>query len=353
MPNFELPILQSMPLKLQITSIQPIGPSGRLIRFQKPEGWVHQPGQYLTLLLNIEGQEVRRSYSLCSLPEEAPAIAVERVTNGLVSRWLIAHVKPGDVLESLPPTGRFVLEEVYPPLLVFVAAGSGITAVLPLIRQSLASRQGVVKLVYACKNRHTAWFGAKLMLWALENPDRFELHWYESQPDDDAPRHLGNLRLEELVNSWPMRQKAHYYLCGPFAFMRMVRITLGFMEIPETAIHQENFASEGQRFFIGKSVSDESVACEIHYRKGDKSAVWMVKKGETVLQSAKKAGIHLDYSCENGFCGTCILHKKSGEVVHRINEFLTDAELAAGWILSCSAYPTTPKLWLEELNTNP
>lgn len=339
-----------MPLQLKVTSIQPIGPTGRLIQFERPENWSYLPGQYLTLLLPIAGQEIRRSYSLCSMPEEAPAIAVARVTNGLASRWLIDQLKVGDVLESLPPNGRFVLPAVLPPLLVFVAAGSGITAVLPLIRQALGERKTKVRLIYACKNREIAWFSAKLLQMQHNLSDQFKIDWFESQPATGIPQRIGNLGLEILVNSWPMWQEAHYFLCGPFAFMRTTRITLGFMGIDETSIHQENFASEGQRFFSGKSVLDEAVSCEIYYKKDDKSMVWTAQKGENVLNSAKKAGIKLDYSCENGFCGTCILHKKSGEVVHRINEVLTDAELAAGWILSCTAYPTTSSLKLEELS---
>ncbi len=339
-----------MPLQLKVASIQPIGPSGRLIQFERPVNWSHQPGQYLTLLLPIAGQEVRRSYSLCSLPEEAPAIAVARVTNGLASRWIIEQVKVGDVLESLPPNGRFVLPTALPPLLVFVAAGSGITAVLPLIRQALGENAVKVRLVYACKNQETAWFGAELLTMQHQYPERLYIHWFESQPTAGIPKRIGNLGLEILVNSWPRWQEAHYFLCGPFAFMRTTRITLGFMGIHETSIHQENFASEGQRFFNGKSVLDEAVTCEVHYKNGDKTMVWTAQKGENVLNSAKKAGINLDYSCENGFCGTCILHKKSGEVAHRINEVLTDAELAAGWILSCTAYPTTSSLKLEVLS---
>jgi len=338
-----------MPLQLKVTSIQPIGPTGRLIQFERPADWSHQPGQYLTLLLPISGQEVRRSYSLCSMPEEAPTIAVARVTNGLASRWLIDQLQLGDVLESLPPNGRFVLPAALPPMLVFVAAGSGITAVLPLIRQALAESEVKVRVIYACKSRETAWFAAELLHMQHNYASQLEIDWFESQPAAGIPKRIGNLGLEILVNSWPMWQEAHYFLCGPFAFMRTVKLTLGFMGVAETAIHQENFASEGQRFFSGKSVLDEAVSSEVHYQNGDKSVVWLAQKGETVLNSAKKAGINLNYSCENGFCGTCILHKKSGEVVHRINEVLTDAELAAGWILSCTAYPTTALLQLEEL----
>lgn len=339
-----------MPLQLKVTSNQPIGTTGRLIQFERPTDWSCQPGQYLTLLLSIGGQEVRRSYSLCSLPEEAPAIAVARVTNGLVSRWLIDQLKVGDVLETLPPNGRFVLPPYLPPLLVFVAAGSGITAILPLIRQALAENEVEVRLIYACKNRETAWFTTELLHMQQKYADRFYLDWFESQPTKGIPRRLGNLGLEMLVGSWPDWREATYYLCGPFAFMRTVKLTLGFMGIAPTAIHQEQFASEGQRFFSGKSVLDEAVASEIHYQNGHKSAVWTAQKGETVLNSAKKAGVNLEYSCENGFCGSCILHKKSGEVVHRINEVLTDAELEAGWILSCTAYPTTAFVKLEELS---
>jgi len=339
-----------MLLQFKVTSIQPIGTTGRLIQFQRPADWSHQPGQYLTLLLPIGGQEVRRSYSLCSLPEEAPTIAVARVSNGLASRWLIDHLKVGDVLESLPPNGRFILPAELPPLLVFVAAGSGITAVLPLIRQTLMENKVQVRLIYACKNRETGWFTSELLRMQHTYSNQFFIDWFESQPLDGIPRRVGNLGLEILIQRWPRWQEAQYYLCGPFAFMRTVKITLGFMGMAETAIHQENFVSEGQRFFSGKSVLEESVASQVHYQKGDKSALWMANKGETILDSAKKAGITLDYSCENGFCGTCILHKKSGDVVHRINEVLTDAELTAGWILSCTAYPITALLQLEELS---
>jgi ring-1,2-phenylacetyl-CoA epoxidase subunit PaaE len=338
-----------MPFQLKVTSIQPIGTSGRLIQFERPVDWSHQAGQYLTLLLTLGGQEIRRSYSLCSLPEEAPAIAVARVTNGLVSRWLIDQLKVGDLLESLPPTGRFVLPASLPPMLVFVAAGSGITAVLPLIKQALAESKVKVRLIYACKNRETAWFASELLHMQHNQANQFEIDWFESQPANGAPQRLGNMRLEMLVNCWPAWQHALYYVCGPAAFMRMVKLTLGFMGIAAASIHQENFASEGQRFFSGKKVSDAAVNCEVSYYKGNNKQVWHVAKGETVLESAQKAGISLLYSCENGFCGSCMLRKKTGNVVHRINEVLTDAELDAGCILSCTAYPTSTSLTLEAL----
>lgn len=336
-------------MQLKVFSINPIGSTGRLIQFERPGDWSQQAGQYITLLLNISDKEIRRSYSLCSLPEEAPAIAVERVTNGLASRWLIDQLHEGDVLESLPPMGRFVLPVQLPPLLVFVVAGSGISAVLPLIRQALADSKTNIRLIYACKNLETAWFATELLQMQHNAIDHFFIHWFESQPIAGIPKRVGNIGLEILVKSWPQWHEAHYFLCGLFAFMRTVKITLGFMGLAETAIHQENFASEGQRFFTGKTVLDEAVTSEIRYQKGDKLTSWIAQKGDTVLNSAKKAGIVLEYSCENGFCGTCILRKKSGAVVHRINEVLTDAELATGWILSCTAYPTTIALRIEEL----
>lgn len=334
---------------LKVNSIKPLGINGLWIQFEKPIKWKHQPGQFLTLLLTLGGQEIRRSYSLCSLATEAPAIAVARVSNGLVSRWLIDQLKVGDVLKSLPPNGRFVLSAQAPPLLVFIAAGSGISAIYPLIRQALADKKSNIRLLYACKNRETAWFAAELLHMQHSSPQLFHIEWFESYPDAASPRRMSNINLELLVNSWPNWRKAHYYICGPFSFMRTAKLTLGFMGVAASAIHQENFASEGQRFFSGNNVMAEAANSEIRFQQGNKSFVWKTPKGETVLSSAKKSGIPLAYSCENGFCGSCILHKKSGKVVHRINEVLTDAELEAGWILSCTAYPTTATLSLEAL----
>lgn len=332
--------------QLQVVKTHPIGDFGRCIYFQKPEGWNHLAGQYLTLILELEGQNYRRSYSIFTSPEsDTLGIAVQRVANGQVSRWLIEKVQLGDILISTPAMGRFLLSEPKAPV-IFVAAGSGITPIYALIERWLVEGTGPASLLYAVKSKEHAWFADELEQLSANAAGRLSIHWLESQPFSSSPKRLSNFFLEQWLKQFDYAKEAQYYLCGPFAFMRTARITLGFLGVSSDRIFQEQFVSEGQRYFSGNSVTESAVEADCSLTTPSELLHWRNPAQTSLLQGAKLHGINLPYSCENGYCGSCMLRLKDGKVVHRINEVLTERELEEGWILSCTAYSSTPNIVL-------
>jgi len=333
--------------QLQVVKTHPIGDNGRCIYLQKPDGWSHHAGQYLTLELEIEGKLYRRSYSIFTPPEsETLGIAVQAVANGQVSRWLINHLQYGQFLRSTPAMGRFLVNDRQTPA-IFIAAGSGITPIYALIKQLLLTGNNNLRLLYAVKSKELAWFATELEELSKKSAGRFSIQWLESRPITGSPRRLSNYFLEQWLQQVEYAKEAHYYLCGPFAFMRTARFTLGFIGVSTNRIFQEQFASEGQRYFSGNSVAASAVEANCSLKTATEVFQWHNSAKNSLLKGAKEHGVSLPYSCENGFCGSCVIRLKEGQVVHRINEVLTEKELEQGWILSCTAYATSANIELE------
>lgn len=327
-------------IRLQVRALSFPVADTLLVQFEPMEA-AYAAGQHLTLLLQPGRNEIRRSYSLCSLPTDPyPAIAITRVANGEASRWLHEKLEVGQWLNSLAPSGRFLLEAA--PELVFLAAGSGITPIFPLIRQALLTTNSHLQLYYAEKTPDTTLFYHELLALQAQYPERFSLHWHFSQVVNRQTHFSGRLNqyvLEKAFAQQPNKQNFRFYACGPHSFLRLVRLRLQFMGFADGQIKRENFASEGIPL---AGQTPEQAEMEVAVQIGGKQ--FRQSNRLTVLQGAKKAGIHLPYSCENGQCGTCTLRLQTGEVTHRLNEVLTDKELAEGYFLSCTAFPKSPEI---------
>lgn len=327
-------------IRLQVRALSFPVADTLLVQFEPMEA-AYAAGQHLTLLLQPGRNEIRRSYSLCSLPTDPfPAIAITRVANGEASRWLHEKLEVGQWLDSLAPSGRFLLEAA--PELVFLAAGSGITPIFPLIRQALLTTNSHLQLYYAEKTPDTTLFYPELLDLQAQYPKRFTLHWHFSQVVNRQTHFSGRLNqyvLEKAFAQQPNKQNFRFYACGPHSFLRLVRLRLQFMGFADGQIKRENFASEGIPL---AGQTPEQAEMEVAVQIGGKQ--FRQSNRLTVLQGAKKAGIHLPYSCENGQCGTCTLRLQTGEVTHRLNEVLTDKELAEGYFLSCTAFPKSPEI---------
>jgi ring-1,2-phenylacetyl-CoA epoxidase subunit PaaE len=302
------------------------------------------PGQFLTFLLKIGGTEYRRSFSIISLPGEPLQVTVKRVANGIVSRYILMHWKTGDVLESLPPSGRFVL----PPGklqrdIFFIVAGSGIAPVLPQIRQLLAKKTpGRIHLFYSNHSEAAVLFAEELQFLEQQHP-QFRVRHFLSEPaiHPEQRLRLNNGILETLVKE-NLRfdpEQALFMICGPFTFMRMVRITLIFMHFREDQIKRENFLPGIMRSQTERAGGFLQRTITLNYRGSTYSLA--VERNQTILQAALAQHIPLPYSCEGGACSTCAAHCTNGKVHLTINEVLTDADLAEGWMLTCTGHPLT------------
>ena len=313
--------------------------------FERTDGepMTYCAGQFLTFLIDRHGHEIRRSYSMSSAPgvDRFPAITVKRVPNGEISRFWLDHVEVGDVFKTLPASGRFVIEESdgKPRDIILIGAGSGITPLFSLLKETLTSeRQSVVTLIYANRNEKQTLFWNQILKWQGHHPGRLNVIHIHSQPSDEwngIRGRINNTRLEKLVGQslhFPL-DLAQFFICGPFELMRSVEITLHYMGVSSQQIRKENFV-------IDKMPPPPPVSyphyITLYFRNTEHKL--LVPAHYTILDAALEAGIHLPYSCKGGRCSTCAGICRSGALHMTVNEVLTDRDLAEGWVLTCSSY---------------
>ena len=297
----------------------------------------YKAGQFITFVFTHHTEEIRRSYSLSSSPDEdLLAITVKRITNGEISRFMLSKLKPGEILNAVEPAGRFTVIDSKSNKNIFLfAAGSGISPVFAQLKHALA-RPGNSRfiLIYSSLNQSSILFKEELDKLATDHPGRLKIiHLLSS----DGNR-LNNTTVEQLVkrNATFSLNKAEFYLCGPFAYMRMIRLTLIFMEIEPAQIRKENFVIETVAVTTGKSTYPPG-KIKINY-KGELYDI-SVGENQSILQAALQNDIQLPYSCRAGICSTCTALCKNGTVVMTENDVLTDKDLDEGWILTCTGHP--------------
>jgi ferredoxin-NADP reductase len=297
----------------------------------------YKAGQFITLIFNHRNEEIRRSYSLSSSPDEdLLSITVKRITNGEISRFMLAKEHPGDILTALAPAGRFTITnfEREKDILLF-AGGSGITPIFSQLKYIL-NRPGKSRLtlIYSNQDAKSILFKDELNELAAKHPDRFIIINLLS---NEANR-LNTDRVEKLTRQIIQHElsKAEFYLCGPFPYMRMIRFALVYMGIDPNQIRRENFVLE--------TVSVTSSIINFpprNIRIKFKNEVHDLAVGEnqSILQAALQNNVPLPYSCRNGVCSTCTAKCASGKIEMVKNDVLTDSDIAEGWILTCTGHP--------------
>ncbi|MCC8410563.1 ferredoxin--NADP reductase [Mucilaginibacter sp. UR6-1] len=299
----------------------------------------YKAGQFITLVFDHHNEEIRRSYSLSSSPgEELLAITIKRIPNGEISRFMFSKVKVGDVLNAVEPAGRFVISHAEEKKdIIMFAAGSGITPVFSQLKYILA-RPGDsnIVLIYSSLDELSIIFKWQLDSLAKSHPERLKvIHLLSS----DANR-LNNITAEKLVrqhtpNGLP---NADFYLCGPFAYMRMLRLTLLYMGIEPQRIRKENFVIDTVAV-TPAALNYPPQKIGITYN-GEHFDI-IAGENQSILQAALQNGIRLSYSCRAGVCSACAVICKSGKVEMARNDVLTPEDIAAGWILTCTGHPVT------------
>lgn len=303
-------------------------------------------GQFLTLIFNTHGHEIRRSYSISSTPgiQDYLQITVKRVHNGEISRYMLDHCKEGHILKALIPSGMFVMDKHKKKQDVFLlAAGSGITPVFSLLKDMLYNRNvSSVVLFYQNHTEHDTIFRSELQQLAIEFPVRFKWFDFVSNPQhtDYTIRRMNNDTLEQAIPALIKYKNndATFFICGPLSFMRMCQYTLMLMGFAQAQIKKEYF------------VIDTPPAPPLMINTSPRTVVlknvepvvsFTTTFPQTILQSALEQGIALPYSCRGGKCSTCVARCLSGEVVMNMNDVLTDEDLKHGLILTCVGYAAT------------
>jgi ferredoxin-NADP reductase len=299
----------------------------------------YKAGQFITLVFDHHNEEIRRSYSLSSSPDEDQlAITVKRIINGEISRFLLTKVKQGDVLNAVEPAGRFTPDNFNTEKDIFLfAAGSGIVPVFSQLKYIL-NRPGrsILTLIYSNQQGGSILFKDELNELSVEHQDRLKvLHLLSSEGN-----RLNNETVEKLVNDYVKYglTNTEFYTCGPFTYMRMIRLTLLYMGIEAGQIRKENFVLETVPVGDGtKSYQPRRI--KIHFN--GEIYDFMVGENQSILQAALQNNIQLPYSCRVGDCSTCSAICKTGGVEMVKNDVLTGADLTAGWILTCTGHPVT------------
>jgi len=319
------------------------------------ETFAFRAGQYLTLRQDVDGVEERRSYSICAAPSAPPRIGVRRVADGLFSTRLVDALRPGDVLEVLPPQGRFTPDpSEHAGHHVFVAAGSGITPVLSIMSDLLESEKDTrVTLLYGNRRTDTVMFGDELADLKDRYPARLQLvHVLSREPRDVAlfSGRLDSERLTTLLDTIvPTSDVDHWWLCGPYGMLTDAESALTAHNVPRDRIHRELFYVDEPPPELKRA--DESPA------EGPGATVTVLLDGrETtltlpadtpILDAAQRVRADLPFACKGGVCGTCRAKVTTGEVQMRRNYALEQHELDAGFVLTCQALPRSPQVTVD------
>ena len=306
-------------------------------------------GQYVTLKTIINGEEIRRDYSICTSPNSGELkVAVKAVENGVFSNFATNTLEVGDTLDVATPQGRFVFEadSSKSRRIAAFAAGSGITPILSIAKTVLEDEpNSEFILVYGNKSIEETIFFQELIDLHQTYGDRLHLQFLYSQ-NQEANAVFG--RIEESTVDLIIKDKFKdltiddFYLCGPEAMITMVKGTLLANQIHEERIHLELFTSSSSA--VAADPINANGETKITVIVDDEEETFMMSQEKTVLEMAIEKDLDAPYSCQGGVCSSCIARVKEGTTVMRQNSILTDSEVAEGLILTCQAQPTSATL---------
>lgn len=311
------------------------------------------PGQYLTLRATIGGEDVRRSYSICSGPDEGELrVAVKQVDNGLFSGWVNAALKAGDELDVMTPTGRFGQTEPGDGRLhVGFAAGSGITPILSIVRGVLA-REPRSRFFLFYGNRSTADILFREQLEELKDRflGRLSIFHVLSREEQDLPVLNGRLDGEKvrllLTAMVPAAAVDHAFICGPEGMIEELEATLAGLGLSGDKVHAERFVSAhgGKPRPKPEVAADAPPAHRAALIVDGKRREVPVAEGESILDAALRAGMDLPFACKGGMCSTCRAKIVEGEAEMELNYSLEPWEVKAGFVLTCQAHPCSERV---------
>jgi ring-1,2-phenylacetyl-CoA epoxidase subunit PaaE len=318
------------------------------------EDYRFSPGQYLTLRTMMDGEEVRRSYSICSGPDDGELrIAVKKIDGGAFSNWAADELKCGDELDVMTPTGRFGVTAAPDQARVYVgfAAGSGITPILSIVKGVLA-REPDSRFFLFYGNRSASGMLFREALEELKDRfiERLSVFHVISGEEQDIPILHGRLDGEKVrvllrsLVSW--QDVDHVFICGPSGMSEDIEATCRAIGIAENRIHVERFVSEfggkpRPKMVVPPTAPPKAFAALII--DGKRREV-PIAEGEAILDAALRAGVDLPFACKGGMCSTCRARLVEGKARMEVNYSLEPWELEKGFILTCQARPVTDRV---------
>lgn len=308
----------------------------------------YKAGQYLTLVYNPGPDEIRRSYSITSSPllHEPLTIGVKRMDNGFFSRLLVDNTRVGDEFFTTGTGGLFLLPDDPSAFrqIIFLAAGSGITPVFSLIKTLLHFFPSVqVFLLYSNASPEKAIFLDSLLQLAGQF-SQFRCEFLFSNNPDLNKARLNRDYLFSFLEKKVETANSLFYICGPESYNRMCTYLLQERGVRVERIRKENFLVPASRPL---SLPPDKNHHRAFIQFGHDQFTVDVNYPDSILRSAKKQNIILPYSCETGRCGNCVARCTSGSIWHSYNEVLTEKDLAAGLVLTCTGHPVGGDVTLE------
>jgi 3-ketosteroid 9alpha-monooxygenase subunit B len=305
-------------------------------------------GQFLTLRIpSDQTGSVARCYSLSSAPGrgELPKVTVKRTPDGYGSNWICDNLAAGAQIESLPPSGVFHPANIHAPMLL-IAAGSGVTPVMSILKTALATGTGPITFFYANRTENDVIFAAELRELLAKNPGRLTLHhWLESLQGLPTAKALATVFK-------PMAATHSAYICGPGPFMDAVHEGLAKAKFDHHNVHTEVYNSlSGDPFEeveLGEVSAEEAAeAAEVEVELDGETHVLAWPRSRSLIDIMVAAGLDAPYSCQEGECGSCACTLSEGTVEMEKCGALDPDDIADGYILGCQAKPTSDKLKIE------
>ena len=331
-----------------------------VISFQVPlelhERFRFSQGQHLTLKANLGGEDVRRSYSLCSSPfENEWKVAVKKIPDGKFSTYVNNILKSGDTLEVMEPSGNFGVDisPAESKNYLFFAAGSGITPILSMIKAHLTKEpNSTCKLFYVNKTAKSIIFKEELEQLRNTYFGRLEIYYFLTKERRDIELFNGrfdNDKMKVLTKTFiDIPDTSEVFLCGPEAMVNFVSEYLVSAGLPKELVHFELFVTGLSEEDIKRAerLAQQNVeGVEVTIVDGGKEfAFTMTKEYDNILDAALGAGADLPFACKGGVCSTCKCEVVDGSVEMKINYALDEKEVSQNLVLSCQAVPTTEKV---------
>ncbi|MEV6163580.1 2Fe-2S iron-sulfur cluster-binding protein [Streptomyces sp. NPDC052052] len=320
------------------------------------ETFRHKPGQHLNVRHSVDGEEIRRSYSICSPATEEPAdpvlrVGIRLVDGGVFSTYALKELSAGDLVEAMPPMGRFVLTPRSGHFAAIVG-GSGITPVLS-IAATLLEREPDARfcLIRSDRTAVSTMFLDEVADLKDRYPDRFQLVTVLSREEQQAGLPSGRLdedRISELLPALlPVAEVDGWYLCGPFGLVQAAERSLHGLGVDRNRIHQEIFHVEDGEGTPARARVNTPAHSSLTATLDGRSGTWPVQEGESLLETVLRSRSDAPYACKGGVCGTCRAFLVQGEVRMDRNFALEPEETDAGYVLACQSHPITPEVQLD------
>jgi ring-1,2-phenylacetyl-CoA epoxidase subunit PaaE len=339
--------------QLVVKDVEPLTDDSAAITFAVPDDlaadFAFAAGQALTIRRGAE----RRSYSVCAPVGALPRIGVREVVGGAVSGWLAREVRPGDVVEVLPPTGTFTPDLTVPADHVLIAAGSGITPMMSIAASALAAdNKSTVTLLYGNRRSATVMFADEVADIKDAYPARMRIIHVLSREPQEVELHSGRLDRGRLAKLLPATVDVpavdHWWLCGPLGMTTDAAATLADLGVDASRVHRE-------LFWVGDDPPAQAVHDDVTGSEGaavtvvldGRSSTFTLAPGTSVLDGAQGVRPDLPFACKGGVCGTCRAKLTRGQAVMRRNYALDEHEVGAGYVLTCQALPSTDEITVD------